>query len=222
MTSKSHALAAPAESAGTVFVVDDNPALREALEGLLASAGYLVQGFVGADEFLCRPDTPNPSCLILDLHLPGLNGLDLQRKLQASGAPLPTLFITGAGDIPASVQAMKAGALEFFTKPVDGEKLLDAVALAIAKSRTLNRERAELAELRARFDTLTPRERCVLEWVVSGLLNKQIAAEIGTSEITVKTHRGKVMRKMQAASLADLVRMAARLAVPLTLISIFG
>lgn len=134
------------------------------------------------------------------MHLPGLNGLDLQRKLQDSDAPLPTLFITGAGDIPASVQAMKAGALEFFTKPVEGEKLLDAVAIAIAKSRKLNRERAELTELRARFETLTPRERGVLELVVSGLLNKQIAVEIGTTEIAVKTHRGKVMRKMRAGS----------------------
>ena len=209
MTSKSHALAGPAESAGTVFVVDDNPALREALEGLLASAGYRVQGFVGADEFLCRPDTPDPSCLILDLHLPGLNGLDLQRKLQDSDAPLPTLFITGAGDIPTSVQAMKAGALEFFTKPVDGEKLLDAVA--IAKSRTLNRERAELAELRARFETLTPRERCVLELVVSGLLNKQIAGELGTVEKTIKVHRAQVMRKLGAKSLPELARISDRL-----------
>jgi FixJ family two-component response regulator len=196
------------EAEPIVFVIDDDRMIREGLQSLIRSVGLRVEMFASAHEFLVakRPDAP--ACLILDVRMPGLSGLDLQLKLSEGGIHVPIIFITGHGDIPMSVRAMKEGAHEFLTKPVRGQDLLDAVQKAIASDRTERQERAELSEIRARLDSLTPREKEVLDLVVAGLLNKQIADELGTSELTVKTHRAHVMQKTQADSLAHLVRMA--------------
>jgi FixJ family two-component response regulator len=195
-----------------VFVVDDDISVRESLELLIASAGCQSRAFESAREFLAYPRSSVPSCLVLDVTLPGLNGLELQRLL-ADRTEMPIIFITGHGDVPMSVQAMKAGAVEFLTKPFDDEVLLDAIRGAIERSRaTLHRESA-MRVLRECYESLTSREREVMALVVAGLLNKQVAGELGISEITVKAHRGQVMRKMKAGSLADLVTMAASLGI---------
>jgi len=197
-----------------VFVVDDDPSVRPAMDSLIRSVGLRVQSFGSAKEFLdCkRPDAP--ACLVLDVRMPGLSGLDLQRELAAAHIAIPIIFITGHADVPMSVQAMKAGAVEFLTKPFRDQQLLDAIQQAIEKDRTAHAEKTELAALRRRHDSLTPREREVMALVVSGLPNKQIAAELGTSEVTVKVHRGRVMEKMKAGSLAELVKVAVRLGLP--------
>jgi FixJ family two-component response regulator len=196
-----------------VFVVDDDESVRTAIRSLLASVGLRVETFGSSREFLAhaRPDVP--ACLVLDVRLPGSSGLDLQRELVASGASMPIVFITGHGDVPMSVQAMKAGAMEFLTKPFRDQQLLDAVHQALDRDREEHRQRAEVGELHRRHASLTLRERQVMTLVVAGLLNKQVAAELGISEITVKAHRAQVMQKMGADSLATLVRIAERLGV---------
>jgi FixJ family two-component response regulator len=199
-----------------VFVVDDDASLRHALTNLLRSVGLRVETFGSAREFLAGPRPDAPGCVVLDVRLPGLSGLDLQHELAAAQMDLPIIFITGYGDIPMTVQAMKAGAVEFLTKPFRDQDLLDAIQQALERDRVAWRQRAALAAVRQCYDRLTPREREVMRLVVAGWLNKQIAADLGTSEIMVKVHRGQVMRKMQAASVADLVRMAAQLRLPIT------
>ena len=200
------------DAAAIVFVIDDDESIREALKSLIRSVGLSVETFASAQEFLQskRPDVP--ACLILDVRMPGLSGLDLQRDLSETNIHIPIIFITGHGDIPMSVRAMKAGAVEFLTKPFRDQDLLDAIQQALERDRYARSEQADNADLRNRYESLTPRETEVFGLVVKGLLNKQIALQLGTSEITVKLHRRQVMEKMQADSLPDLVRMSERLA----------
>ena len=204
------------EAEATVFVVDDDESIREALRDLLESVGLRVETFASAPEFLQSRRSDVPGCLVLDIRLPGLSGLDLQREMAVANINTPIIFITGHGDIPMTVRAMKAGAVEFLTKPFRDQDLLDAIQQALGRDRAARQEQADTAELRSRFNSLTPRESEVFALVVTGLLNKQIALQLGTSEITIKQHRHQVMRKMEADSFAELVRMAEKLGIPAT------
>jgi FixJ family two-component response regulator len=201
------------ESDAIVAIVDDDPSVRRGLERLIRSLGWKAETFASAQEFLARPRTEAPSCLVLDLQLPGLSGLELQKRMAEAGLETPIVFLTGHGDIPASVKAMKAGAVEFLTKPVDEQDLLNAIQEAIERDRRIRQQQAEMRDLRNRYRSLTVREQEVMPQVIAGLLNKQIAAELKITEDTVKFHRGHIMRKMRADSLADLVRMAESLGI---------
>ena len=201
------------EADPTVFIVDDDLSVRRSTERLIRAAGLRVQTFASAQEFLKNPRLAGPACLVLDVRMPGLSGMDLQRELIQSGIQIPIIFITGHGDIPMSVRAMKAGAVEFLTKPFRSRALLDAVRAALERDRSAHQERSETGELRQRYEQLTPREREVMALVAAGLLNKQAAGELATTERTIKFHRAHIMQKMRAESLADLVRMVERLGV---------
>jgi FixJ family two-component response regulator len=201
------------ETEATVFIVDDDAPLRESLRNLIRSVGLRVELFASAQEFLQSRQPDAPSCLVLDVRMPGLSGLDLQKQTSEAGLEIPIIFITGHGDVPMTVRAMKAGAVEFLTKPFRDQDLLDAIQQALERSRKAREQQAATKQLRQRFALLTPREREVMERVVAGLLNKQIGAELGTSETTVKIHRHQVMEKMGAGSLPELVRMADRLGI---------
>lgn len=202
------------ESEAIIAIVDDDPSVRRGLERLIRSVGWKAETFASAQEFLARPRTEAPSCLVLDLQLPDLSGLDLQKRMAEAGLETPIVFLTGHGNIPSSVQAMKAGAIEFLTKPVDEQDLVNAIQEAIERDRRTRQQHADQRELRERYESLTAREQEVMRQVVSGLLNKQIAAELKITEDTVKFHRGHIMGKMRADSLADLVRMAENLRIP--------
>jgi FixJ family two-component response regulator len=204
------------ESESIVFVIDDDAAIRSALASLIRSVGLQVESFASAQEFLQAKRPKAPSCLILDIRLKGISGLDFQRKLAEANDPIPIIFISGHADVPMSVRAMKAGAVEFLEKPWHDQDLLDAIHAALELDQKRRQQEAEIATLRERYEWLTPREREVLPLVVSGLPNKQIAAEIGTSETTAKVHRGQLMRKMGAESLPELVRMAEKMGIPAT------
>jgi FixJ family two-component response regulator len=201
------------EQDAIIAIVDDDPSVRRGLERLIRSAGWKAETFASAQEFLARPGAEAPSCLVLDLQLPGLSGLALQKRMAEVGLEIPIVFLTGHGSIPASVQAMKAGAIEFLTKPVDEQDLLNAIQEAVERDRRVRQQHAEMHELERRYESLSAREQEVMQQVVSGLLNKQIASELNITEFTVKFHRGHIMRKMRADSLADLVRMAENLGI---------
>ena len=202
------------EADALVFVIDDDAAMRRSLENLIRSVGLRVEAFASAQDFLSIKREDVPGCLVLDVRLPGLSGLDLQKRMTEADIEIPIIFITGHGDIPMSVQAMKAGAVEFLSKPFRDQELLDAIQQALERDRKSREQRAEVEVLRGRFDLLTPREREVMPLLVAGLLNKQIAAELGASETTVKIHKHHVMEKMRAGSLAELVRIADRIGIP--------
>ncbi|HVO84459.1 MAG TPA: response regulator [Syntrophobacteria bacterium] len=196
-----------------VFVVDDDPSVRRSLGRLIRSAGFTVESFPSAQDFLERPRPDISGCLVLDIHMPGVSGLDLQEELAAAEVNLPVIFLTGYGTVPASVRAMKAGAVDFLEKPVDDRALVDAIHQAVERNRRARREQAEIREIERRIELLSPREREVFSLLLTGMLNKQIASELGTTEKTIKVHRGRVMEKMQASSMAELVRLAAKLRI---------